>query len=95
MNVVDVDTNDVHAADLMFANQAAPVDLLAGPYSLGFDALPPSPMIDEGPYVVNLQEAEALILVVVDSDTVDASVAAAVYVIGPNTIGLISALPPE
>lgn len=94
-NVVDADTDEVYAANLMFATQAAPVDLLAGEYSLGLDALPPSPIIDEGPFGVNLEAEQPFILVVVDTDTVDASVAAAVYVIGPTTAGSISALPPE
>jgi hypothetical protein len=95
VNVVDADTDDVYAADLMFANQAEPVELLAGAYRLGFDVAPPSPMIDEGPFAVNLLGDEALILLVVDTDTVEASVTAAVYVLGPDTIGSISPLPPE
>lgn len=95
VNVIDANTDEVYAADLMFATQAAPVDLRGDEYSLGLDALPPSPVIDEGPFSVNLEAEQPLIFIVVDTDTVDASVAAAVYVIGPTTTGSISALLPE
>lgn len=95
VNVVDSDTDEVLAANLGFGERSEPSDQVAGQYSLGFDVSPPSPMIDEGPFRVNVDAEQPSILVVVDNDTADESVDAAVYAIGSDTAGLITPLPRE
>jgi hypothetical protein len=95
LSVVDADTDEVYALDLAFGNQAEPADLVADEYVVGFDVSPPSPMIDEGSFRLDVNAGQLSILVVVDNDTVDESVEEAVYAIGPNTSGPVPALPPE
>jgi hypothetical protein len=95
VNVVDADTSAVLIADLMLGAQSESVELVAGDYALRFDGSSPPPTIEQGPFRANIEPRQSLILFVVDEDTVDDSVGAAVYAIGPDAKGSVPPLPPE
>lgn len=95
VNVVDADTDVVLVSDLLFGTQSDPSDISAGELSFGFDVVPPSPAIDEGPFSAEVVAGEYSILIAVDNDTVDGSVDPSVYAIGPMTEDAITPLPPS
>lgn len=95
LDVVDADTDEVLAADLLFGSLTEPIDLVAGEHRFGLYVASSLPRVERGRFRVNVEMGEVVILIVVDNDTVDASVDAAMYSIGPNTTGSVSALPRE
>lgn len=95
VDVVDSDASEVLATGLVLGGQTAPIDLAAGPRELGFSVSSVPPVIDEGPFPVDVSTGETTVLLVVDGDLVDASVDATVYILEPNTTGMIPAIPLE
>ena len=93
--VVDSDASEVLATGLVLGGQTVPIDLVAGPHELGFSVSSVPPMIDEGPFPVDVSTGETTVLIVVDGDFVDASVDATVYILEPDTAGMIPAIPLE
>lgn len=94
MAVVDSDANQVLATGLVLGSRTEPIDLPAGPHDLGFSVSSPPPAIDQGPFRIDVTIDETLLLIMVDGDIVDGSVDLAVYVLEPDTAGMIPAIPP-
>jgi hypothetical protein len=95
LHLINAGTDEVLAADLAFGIVSDPIDLVAGEYELGFAVASPPPAIDRGPFRASVEAAQSLILVVVDADTADESVDPSVYILTPDTIGMITATPLE
>jgi len=95
VDIVDADASEVLAADLALGGQTEPIDLVAGQHQLGFSVSSPPPTIDEGPFTIDVSADVTSVLIVVDGDLVDASVDATVYVLEPDTMGMIPAIPLE
>lgn len=95
MAVVDADANVVLASGLVLGSRSDPLDLPAGTYQLGFSVSSLPPAIDHGPFPIEVTAGERLFLIVVDRDPVEGSVDLAVYVLGPDTAGMIPTIPLE
>lgn len=95
VDVVDVDTNEVLASDIPLGGQSGPLDFSAGEQRLGFAVSSVPPAIDDGPYRISVAADETAVVMVVDRDVADASVDAAVYLLEPDTSGMIPAVPLE
>lgn len=93
VDVVNADTGDVIAEDLVFGGQSASIDVDAGELPLLFEGVPPSMGIDEGPFLVTVEPQEALLLFIIDVDPTADSIDAELYGIGPMTTGTIEPLP--
>lgn len=93
MALVDSDANQVLATGLVLGSRAEPIELPPGSYDLGFSVSSPPPAIDEGPLRIDVTIDETLLFIVVDGDIVDGSVDLAVYVLEPDTTGMIPAVP--
>lgn len=95
VNVVDFESDQVFAADLVFRGQTVPRDLVAGEYLFDFDVLAPVPIAAQGLFRLNVETGQSSLLIVVDHEVMDESVDVAVYAIGPTTVGPVSPLPSE
>lgn len=95
VHLINAGNDEVLAADLVFGTEGDPIDLVAGEYDLGFSVASPPPTIDHGPFRVSVEAAQPLILVVVDTDTIDGSVDPTVYTLTPDTMGMVTATPLE
>lgn len=93
VDVVDSDANEVLAAGLVLGSQTEAIDLAAGEHELGFSVASPPPAIDKGPFPIDVSADETLVIIVVDGDVVDQSVDATVYILGPDTTGMVPAIP--
>lgn len=93
VNLVDADTDELIAEGLALGTESGPVDRFEEVLNFGFDVLPPSPEIDEGPFSASSPAETVSVLVAVDRDTSDGSVDAEIYALGPTTRGPISTLP--
>ncbi len=88
--VADTTDDSVVQSDIAFGTSGAPIDLVAGQYQLRFDAVPPDPTLQTGPISLSIEAGEAIVLVAVDGDPASAGAGVVVYVIEPDTEGLIS-----
>jgi hypothetical protein len=95
VDVVDVDTDEVLVSDLGLGEQSEPLDFSAGEHRLGFSTSSVPPAIDEGPFRIAVSANQTAVVIAVDRDVADASVDAAVYVLEPNTSGVIPVIPSE
>ncbi len=93
VQLILADAAEVPIAPLAFGEQAAPLDLDAGPHDLGFDTTPPSPTIDYGPFTIDVVGGETLILFAIDRDPIDESASAEVFPIRSGTTGTVDPLP--
>lgn len=93
VQVVLIDEDPVPLGQLGLGQQTPPIDLDAGPHSLGFDTTAPSPEIDVGPFTVELESEEPLILFAIDRDTADLSALPEIFPIRPDTAGEVDPLP--
>jgi hypothetical protein len=93
ISVVNADTEDILAEDLLFGTQVNLGDAPQGRLSFGFDVSPPPSAIDDGPYSIDVEPDSYTIIVPVDNDVVDGSVDSAVYAVDRQSIESISPLP--
>lgn len=91
LRVVNADTGEAILEEVSFGS-VAPVDLPAGDYSVRFDASPPAPGQQAGPFALTVAKDEVLVLVLADDDPGIDGEGVEVYALGPDTGGLVSPL---